>query len=154
MCLQQEQQRREKEEDAREQARLQAEQDRLKQQFAEEKEAEKAKRAAESGVRLFNICTLAFVHVQTTLHSIGKGSGWGPNCLPDCFCKYCAHSGQQQLALFVTVARHSDFAKTKPLIMFLLCQLAVLDKPSDGLSAHVKVQRPSADRQSCTMISS
>ncbi len=54
-CLttpQDEQQRREKEEDAREQARLQAEQERLKQQFAEEKEAEKAKRAAESGVSL------------------------------------------------------------------------------------------------------
>lgn len=48
--LQEEQQRKEKEEDAREQARLQAEQQKLKQQFAEEKEAEKAKRALESGV--------------------------------------------------------------------------------------------------------
>lgn len=56
--MQQEQQRREKEEDSREQARLQAEQEKLKQQFAEEKEAEKAKRAAESGVRLLS-CLLA-----------------------------------------------------------------------------------------------
>lgn len=47
---QEEQQRKEKEEDAREQARLQAEQQKLKQQFADEKEAEKAKRALESGV--------------------------------------------------------------------------------------------------------
>ena len=52
VSLQEAEQRREKEEDAREQARLQAEQERLKQQFAEEKEAEKAKRAAESGVSL------------------------------------------------------------------------------------------------------
>lgn len=50
VMLQEEQQRKEKEEDAREQARLQAEQQKLKQQFAEEKEAEKAKRALESGV--------------------------------------------------------------------------------------------------------
>ncbi len=50
VILQEEQQRKEKEEDAREQARLQAEQQKLKQQFAEEKEAEKAKRALESGV--------------------------------------------------------------------------------------------------------
>lgn len=52
--MQQEQQRREKEEDSREQARLQAEQEKLKQQFAEEKEAEKAKRVAESGVSMFD----------------------------------------------------------------------------------------------------
>ena len=51
VMLQEDQQRKEKEEDAREQARLQAEQQKLKQQFAEEKEAEKAKRALESGVR-------------------------------------------------------------------------------------------------------
>jgi hypothetical protein len=51
VMLQEEQQRKEKEEDAREQARLQGEQQKLKQQFAEEKEAEKAKRALESGVR-------------------------------------------------------------------------------------------------------
>ena len=51
VILQEEQQRKEKEEDAREQARLQGEQQKLKQQFAEEKEAEKAKRALESGVR-------------------------------------------------------------------------------------------------------
>ncbi|KAL3150781.1 Centrosome and spindle pole associated protein 1, variant 2 [Trebouxia sp. C0010 RCD-2024] len=49
--VKQEQQRQEKEEDAREQARLQTEQEKLKQQFAEEKEAEKAKRVAESGVK-------------------------------------------------------------------------------------------------------
>ncbi|DBA93248.1 TPA: Centrosome and spindle [Trebouxia sp. C0005] len=47
--VKEEQQRKEKEEDAREQARLQAEQQKLKQQFADEKEAEKAKRALESG---------------------------------------------------------------------------------------------------------
>ena len=48
--LQEEEQRREREEERREQDRLQVEQERLKQQFQEEKEAEKAKRAAEAGV--------------------------------------------------------------------------------------------------------
>ena len=57
--LQQEQQRREKEEDSKEQARLQAEQEKLKQQFAEEKEAEKAKRVAESGVSVISSACLS-----------------------------------------------------------------------------------------------
>ena len=51
VALQREEQRREREEDAKEQVRLQAEQVRMKQQFAEEKDAEKARRVADSGVR-------------------------------------------------------------------------------------------------------
>lgn len=49
-AVQAEEQRREREEERREQDRLQMEQERLKQQFLEEKQAEKAKRAAEAGV--------------------------------------------------------------------------------------------------------
>ena len=100
--LQQEQQRREKEEDAREQARLQAEQERLKQQFAEEKEAEKAKRAAESGVRLVKTQESCFPLCIN--HSIGKSEVClVPDCLSGRFCRFGAQCCQRQLPLLMLV---------------------------------------------------